>query len=79
MCQGSKPGTRGYTCGLWLLLHSLAARVEPATSGGAVWMSAVKCELPNPPPPPPSARARTKLPLRCCGTCDGWLGLMLLS
>ncbi len=50
MCKGSKPGTRGYTCGLWLLLHSLAARVEPASNGGANWMSAIKCEHPPPPP-----------------------------
>ncbi|KAK9868642.1 hypothetical protein WJX84_009818 [Apatococcus fuscideae] len=42
MCQGSKSGSRGYTCGLWLLLHSLAARVEPSKTGGAVWMSAIK-------------------------------------
>eukprot|EP00892_Ulva_mutabilis_P006182 jgi/Ulvmu1/3936/UM018_0159.1 len=24
-CRGSTPATRGYTCGLWMLLHSLAA------------------------------------------------------
>ncbi|KAK9819339.1 hypothetical protein WJX74_007870 [Apatococcus lobatus] len=42
MCRGSKAGSRGYTCGLWLLLHSLAARVEPASNGGAVWMAAIK-------------------------------------
>lgn len=24
-CLGSRPDTRGYTCGLWMLLHSLAA------------------------------------------------------
>ena len=35
------PETRGYTCGLWLLFHSLAARVGGDT-GGALWMAAVR-------------------------------------
>lgn len=43
-CQGSSPGTRGYTCGLWLLFHTLAAHVTGDT-GGALWMAAVKREL----------------------------------
>lgn len=25
-CKGSKPDTRGFTCGLWLLFHTTAAR-----------------------------------------------------
>ena len=41
-CKGSKAGRRGYTCGLWLLLHSLAAESQPEQSGGAFWMTAVK-------------------------------------
>lgn len=35
-CEGSSPELRGYTCGLWTLLHALAERVEPET-GGAAW------------------------------------------
>lgn len=41
-CKGSKPGRRGYTCGLWLLLHSLAAESLPEETGGTFWMTAVK-------------------------------------
>jgi hypothetical protein len=33
-CAGSAPGLRGYSCGLWTLLHALAARAEPAHGGG---------------------------------------------
>ena len=40
-CAGSIPERRGYTCGLWLLFHSLAARVSGPT-GGALWMAAVR-------------------------------------
>jgi thiol oxidase len=25
-CKGSKPDSRGFTCGLWLLFHTTAAR-----------------------------------------------------
>ena len=39
-CAGSVPGARGYTCGLWLLFHSLASRVPP-DGGGMLWASAV--------------------------------------
>lgn len=35
-CAGSVEGTRGYTCGLWTLLHALAARA-PGPEGGAAW------------------------------------------
>ncbi|KAL3143049.1 hypothetical protein ABBQ38_003324 [Trebouxia sp. C0009 RCD-2024] len=41
-CKGSQPGRRGYTCGLWMLLHSLAANALPEHSGGAFWMTAVR-------------------------------------
>lgn len=41
-CKGSKPGRRGYTCGLWLLLHSLAADSQPEDTGGAFWMTTVR-------------------------------------
>jgi thiol oxidase len=45
-CEGSEEGKRGYTCGLWLLFHSLAARsVVPASSKndyvGATWLATV--------------------------------------
>lgn len=40
-CRGSSPDTRGYTCALWLLFHTLAAHVTGDT-GGALWMAAVK-------------------------------------
>ena len=40
-CKGSSPNSRGYTCGLWLLFHSLAART-PADTGGAFWMAAIR-------------------------------------
>ena len=41
-CRGSRETSRGYTCGLWLLLHSLAARSAPPETVGAFWMTAVK-------------------------------------
>ena len=41
-CKGSREGTRGYTCGLWLLLHSLAAHVKPEASGGAFFMASLR-------------------------------------
>ncbi|KAI3714361.1 hypothetical protein L1987_72960 [Smallanthus sonchifolius] len=31
-CRGSKNDTRGFSCGLWVLLHSLAVRVEDGES-----------------------------------------------
>lgn len=40
-CKGSVPNARGYTCGLWMLFHSMAARVRGDT-GGALWMAAVR-------------------------------------
>ncbi|GAB4818980.1 hypothetical protein N2152v2_006026 [Parachlorella kessleri] len=46
-CKGSEPSKRGYTCGLWMLLHSLAARLPegegPSGSpGAAAWVTTVK-------------------------------------
>ena len=41
-CKGSREGTRGYSCGLWLLLHSLAAHVKPEASGGAFFMASLR-------------------------------------
>ncbi|CAL5209930.1 unnamed protein product [Lathyrus oleraceus] len=31
-CRGSKNETRGFSCGLWVLLHSLSVRIEDAES-----------------------------------------------
>lgn len=42
-CKGSKKESRGYTCGLWLTFHSMAARVHPESTGGAFWLAAVRC------------------------------------
>jgi len=33
---------RGYTCGLWQLLHTLASRLPDTDNSGAVWLAAVK-------------------------------------
>eukprot|EP00891_Asterochloris_glomerata_P002704 jgi/Astpho2/2704/Aster-00890 len=41
-CTGSRPGARGYTCGLWMLFHALAGKVEPEKSGGADWARAIR-------------------------------------
>jgi len=46
-CKGSKENTRGYTCGLWLLFHSLSGRVEPRETGGALWLTTVKYTAPS--------------------------------
>lgn len=43
-CAGSEEGKRGYTCGLWMLFHSLAARApggNGSDDGGAVWFKAM--------------------------------------
>jgi thiol oxidase len=40
-CRGSSPNTRGYTCGLWQLLHALAAQLPDAPGAGAAWLAAV--------------------------------------
>ena len=41
-CSGSAPDRRGYTCGLWQLFHTLAARLPDTPNSGAVWLAAVK-------------------------------------
>uniref|UniRef100_A0A061S7X1 Sulfhydryl oxidase n=1 Tax=Tetraselmis sp. GSL018 TaxID=582737 RepID=A0A061S7X1_9CHLO len=38
-CKGSRPDTRGYTCGVWSLLHATAAILPE--DGGRAWMEAV--------------------------------------
>ena len=40
-CAGSAPGLRGYSCGLWTLIHALAARAEPL-HGGGLWLGGVR-------------------------------------
>lgn len=32
-CRGTYPGKRGYTCGLWMMFHSVAARTTDAAAG----------------------------------------------
>eukprot|EP00854_Cymbomonas_tetramitiformis_P006087 gene6087-7308_t len=39
-CKGSLSVTRGYSCGLWMLFHTLAA--HSAADGGAMWMEGVR-------------------------------------
>ena len=75
-CKGSKPGRRGYTCGLWMLLHSLAANTQPEHSGGAFWMTAVRCDcgLHHIPIKLTAAGSRNALSLPC-GCKDGWYGV----
>ncbi len=41
-CKGSLPDSRGYTCGLWMLLHSLAARLPEEGNSGVLWLTSVK-------------------------------------
>lgn len=41
-CRGTLPDSRGYTCGLWQLFHSLASRLPETENAGAVWLAAVK-------------------------------------
>ena len=41
-CAAPTPDRRGYTCGLWQLFHSLAARLDDSDNAGAVWLAAVK-------------------------------------
>jgi len=42
-CKGSKTNTRGYTCGLWLLFHSLAARMpENDPRAGERWLAGIR-------------------------------------
>lgn len=42
-CAGSSPHTRGYTCGLWQLFHSLSVRLASGNSqAGKRWLEAVR-------------------------------------
>ena len=41
-CKGSNENTRGYTCGLWMVLHSLAARASMAPHAGREYLDAVR-------------------------------------
>lgn len=41
-CRGTRPDSRGYTCGLWQLFHTLASRLPETENAGAVWLAAVK-------------------------------------
>eukprot|EP00879_Flechtneria_rotunda_P002836 GHRR01003049.1.p1 GENE.GHRR01003049.1~~GHRR01003049.1.p1 ORF type:complete len:611 (+),score=194.39 GHRR01003049.1:731-2563(+) len=40
-CRGTKPDGRGFTCGLWLLFHTTAARVSDG-EGATLFMSSLK-------------------------------------
>ena len=46
-CKGSKEGKRGYTCGLWQMMHSLAARIADEDKGGAMWLRTIRCPAPS--------------------------------
>ena len=41
-CKGTTPNSRGYTCGLWAVLHSLAARIADTPGKGREYMDAVR-------------------------------------
>lgn len=42
-CQGSSKDSRGYTCGLWMLLHSLSVRMpEVSENVGQEWLTVIK-------------------------------------
>lgn len=42
-CKGSLPLSRGYTCALWQLFHTLGSRLsEDDTMSGARWMTAIR-------------------------------------
>lgn len=44
-CAGSTPETRGYTCGLWMLFHSLSVRMPMVSAGandGKRWMEVLE-------------------------------------
>lgn len=42
-CQGSYEGSRGYTCGLWMLFHSLSVRMpESSETAGQDWLTVIK-------------------------------------
>lgn len=39
-CKGSKPDSRGFTCGLWSLMHSMAVKV-PDSNGAKLWHAGI--------------------------------------
>jgi len=42
-CQGSSRNSRGYTCGLWMLFHSLSVRMpEASDSAGQDWLTVIR-------------------------------------
>lgn len=42
-CLGSSKDSRGYTCGLWMLFHSLSVRMpETSKMAGQEWLDAIK-------------------------------------
>jgi thiol oxidase len=42
-CKGSLPSSRGYTCSLWQLFHTLGARLPDSDArSGARWMTAIR-------------------------------------
>jgi thiol oxidase len=45
-CKGSNPESRGYTCGLWMLFHSLSVRMPESSSvpteAGQQWLDALR-------------------------------------
>eukprot|EP01024_Parvocaulis_polyphysoides_P065981 TRINITY_DN771_c2_g1_i2.p1 TRINITY_DN771_c2_g1~~TRINITY_DN771_c2_g1_i2.p1 ORF type:complete len:507 (-),score=38.97 TRINITY_DN771_c2_g1_i2:826-2346(-) len=43
-CKGTKEDTRGFTCGLWTLFHSLSTRVEK-NLGGLAWLRGVEAYI----------------------------------
>eukprot|EP01023_Acetabularia_acetabulum_P003730 TRINITY_DN11545_c0_g1_i2.p1 TRINITY_DN11545_c0_g1~~TRINITY_DN11545_c0_g1_i2.p1 ORF type:complete len:521 (-),score=66.06 TRINITY_DN11545_c0_g1_i2:596-2116(-) len=43
-CKGTREDTRGFTCGLWMLFHSLSTRVEEQL-GGLTWLRGVEAYI----------------------------------
>lgn len=41
-CKGSIPDSRGYTCGLWQLFHSLSVRLPEGDVSGQEWLGVLK-------------------------------------
>lgn len=41
-CRGSLPESRGYTCGLWQLFHSLSVNIEDTPTASKEWVATIK-------------------------------------
>lgn len=41
-CAGSTPSARGFTCGLWLWMHTSAARVPDGAEGARLFQAGVR-------------------------------------